>query len=269
MYHEDGDAPGKTIKSVETAIHLLQAIHDREEAGISELAEEFDLSKSTIHHYLKTLELYDCLENVDGRYRLGLRFLTFGGQARARETIYRLAKRDVDQLARQTGEEVRLIVERGGYGITLYQATGEHVDSSRTHVGSIEELHCTAAGKAFLAALPESRVDELLADIELTAHTPETITDRDELEAELAEIRSRHVAFDDEERYEGVRCVAAAITTRSGELLGAISVSGSTERLTGDRFQTTIPDQIRNIVGVVEINTTYSGWEDDTFDRVP
>ncbi|GAB3020389.1 IclR family transcriptional regulator [Natronobiforma cellulositropha] len=258
--HTPTDAPGKTIKSVETAIRLLDAIYEREEAGVTELAAEFDLSKSTIHHYVKTLEHYDCLENVDGRYRIGLRFLTFGGQARAREKIYQLAKHDVDQLAEETGEEVRLVVERNGYGVTVYQAQGAHVDRSRTHVGSIEELHCTAAGKAFLAALPDERVATVLEDLELTPHTERTITDRATLEAELETIRTEHVAFDEEERFDGVRCVASAITTRSGDLLGAISVSGSADRLTGERYRRTIPDQIRNIAGVVEINTTYSEW---------
>lgn len=254
---------GKTIKSVETALELVEEIRRHEEMGVTELATEVGRSKSTVHHYLKTLEMHNCLEKTDGKYRLGLRFLTYGGQARAREWLYQLAKDDVDQLADETGEQARLIVEQDGYGITIYQSEGENVGRPHSHVGSIEELHCTAAGKAFLAALPDDRVAELLETIELVEHTDRTITDRGELESELERIQSRGVAFDDEEHREGVRCVAAAITSRSGELLGAISVSGATDRLTDDRFRKTIPDQIQNIVGVVEINTTYSRWEND------
>ncbi|MFP8952457.1 IclR family transcriptional regulator [Natrialbaceae archaeon A-arb3/5] len=255
---------GKTIKSVETTMRILESVRRRTEAGVTEVAEDVDLSKSTVHHYLKTLELYNCLEKSNGRYRLGLRFLTYGGQARAGTRIYQLAKADVDKLAVETGEEVRLVVEQRGHGITLYQSTGENVDTPRSHVGRIEELHCTAAGKAFLASLPESRAAELLDEINLTAYTDHTITDQAALEAELERIRSRNVAFDDEERYEGVRCVAVSITNRSGELLGAISVSGPKERLSDERFRTTIPDQLQNLVGVVEINTTYSEWGDTT-----
>lgn len=265
MTASNGETPGRTIGSVETAIELVQAIHDREEAGVSELAGEVELSKSTVHHYLKTLEHQGCLENVGGRYRVGHRFLTFGGQARARERIYRLAKPDVDQLAEDTGEEVRLVVERQGRGIVLYQAQGEHADCPRTHIGSVEELHCTAAGKAFLAALPDDRVEERLESSELTAHTPNTITDPAELREELETIRSRGIAFDDEEWVEGVRCVAAAISDSDGDLLGAISVSGPVERLEGERFETGIPTRLRNVAGVVEINTAYSAWDDESW----
>lgn len=253
--------PGrKTIGSVETAIELLDAIRERGAATPTELAEEFDRSKSTIHHYLATLEDRGCLENRGGEYRLGLRLLTFGGPARAEEKLYDLGRDTVDRLSEETGEQARLIAERDGAGITLYQATGDHDDATPTHVGSVEELHCTAAGKAFLAALPDDRARELLDAAELTAYTDRTITDRDELWAELDAIRERGVAFDDAERYEGVRCVAAAITDENDDLLGAISVSGAADRLTGERYRETIPDKIRNSAGVVEINTTYSEW---------
>ncbi|OVE85434.1 IclR family transcriptional regulator [Natronolimnobius baerhuensis] len=255
-----GSESGKTIKSIETMLEILESIRRREEAGVTEIASDIGMSKSTVHHYVKTLELYNCLEKTNGRYRFGLQFLTYGGQARTGHRLYQLAKDDVDRLAAETGEEVRLAVEQQGYGITLYQSTGEHIDTARSYVGRVEELHCTAAGKAFLAALPENRVDTLLEDLDLKAFTPQTITDRTELEAELEQIRSRDVAFDDEERHEGVRCVAVSITNRSGELLGAISVSGPTARISGERFTTTIPNQLQNIVGVVEVNTTYSEW---------
>ncbi len=254
---------GKTIKSVETMIRLLEGIRRREAVGVTELANEVGMSKSTVHHYLRTLELYDCLEKSNGTYQLGLRFLTYGGQARTRQRIYQLAKSDVDQLAAETSEQVRLVVERDGHGITIYQAEGEHLDHSRSYVGSVDELHCTAAGKAFLAALSPDRVAELLDETELVRYTENTITDRDVLLEELEQIRSRKVAYDDEERIDGIRCVAVAITNKADELLGAISVSGPTERMTDERFRSEIPSQLRNIVGVVEINTTYSEWADN------
>ncbi|WP_440767028.1 IclR family transcriptional regulator [Natronorubrum sp. DTA7] len=259
--NERHSGTGKTIKSVERMIRILDAIRYRERAGVTELAAALDMSKSTVHHYVKTLEIHNCLEKVNGEYQLGLRFLTYGGQARANQQLYRLAKKNIDQLAEQTGEEVRLVVEQRGHGVTLYQSEGEHVDRTRSYVGQVEQLHCTAAGKAFLSALPERRVADLLEEMELTEYTSQTITSRDELLAELERTRSRDVAFDDEEQYEGVRCVAVPITDRSEDLLGAISISAPRERLEGDRFRTRIPNQLHNVGGVVELNTTYSEWE--------
>lgn len=261
MSERDGGTAGRTIASVETAVRILEALRDRDRAGVTELATELDLPKSTVHHYLTTLAEAGYLVDDEGRYRLGLGLLTLGAKARGQERIYHLARGDVDRLAEMTGECARLVVEQDGRGITLYQATGERVDEPVTGVGDVDDLHCTAAGKAFLAELGEERRDEILSD-PLAGYTPNTTTDPDALRDELDAIRERGIAFDDEERYEGVRCVASAITDPSGELLGAISVSGPTERLADERFRSTVPSRIHNVVGVVEYNTTYSEWSD-------
>lgn len=108
----------------------------------------------------------------------------------------------------------------------------------------------------------EERLEELLDVDSLTRYTENTITDADALTAELERTETQDIAFDDEEYDEGIRCVASAISDTSGELLGAISVSGPTERIDEDRFRSEIPHQIRNAVGVVEINSTYSQWSE-------
>lgn len=259
----EGDTRGgERIGSVATAFRILEAVRERESAGVTELAEALDLPKSTVHHYLSTLAADGYLVGEDGRYRLGLGLFTLGATARIRERIYHVAKPSVDRLAEETGEQARLVVEHDGQGVTLYQSAGDDVDDPPTYAGTVEELHCTAAGKAFLAELPEDRLDEVLADHPLPRRTPNTITDPEELRSALASIRERGVAFDDEERDEGVRCVASAVTDRSGTLLGAISVSGPTERMDDERFRSEVPSRIRNVVGVVEFNTTYSEWSD-------
>ncbi|WP_459194782.1 IclR family transcriptional regulator [Halosimplex sp. J119] len=253
---------GEQIKSVATAFRILQAVRERDRVGVTELADALDLPKSTVHHYLSTLAADNYLVREDGTYRLGLGLFTLGAQARTQERIYHVAKPNVDRLADTTGEQARLVVERDGRGITLYQAAGDNVDDPLTYAGTVEDLHCTAAGKAFLAELPEEELDAMLDDNPLPRRTANTITDPDELRESLADIRERGVAFDDEERDEGVRCVASAISDRSGELLGAISVSGPAGRLTDERFRSEIPSRLRNVVGVVEFNTTYSEWSD-------
>lgn len=259
MPGEDADT-GKTIQSVETALAVLDAVGEREPVGVTEVADALDRSKASVHHHLNTLRQSGYLEQVDGKYRLGLAFLSLGGQVRERQSIYHLAKADADDLAAETGELVRLVVERADRGVVVYQTAGEHVDDPDTRLGSDEPLYCTAAGKAFLAELPADRIDRYLAETDLRAHTDRTITDPDRLREELATIDAEGVAFDDGERYEGVRCVACAVHSPDGELLGAISVSGSADRLTDERFRSEIPDRLQNVVGVVELQHTYSRW---------
>ncbi|WP_049942057.1 IclR family transcriptional regulator [Haloterrigena turkmenica] len=262
MPEEASGGYGKTIQSVESALEVVDVIRRKERAGVTEIANELDRSKSTVHHHVATLTKHDYLDKVDGEYQLSLRFLTLGGQVREREQLYHLGKDDVEKLAQETGEQARLIVDRNGFGITLYQATGDRVTEPITHVGSIEELYCTAAGKVFLAELSDAELDSYLSETSYTPYTEETITDSDELREELEEIRDRGVAFDDEERYEGYRCVAAAISTEAREPFGALSVSAPVERMGEERFRTDVPNQLQNVAGVVEINTTYSEWTD-------
>lgn len=254
------DGVSGRIQSVDTTFAIVELIRDRGTVGVTEVAESLDQSKSTIHHYLTTLEDRGYVEQEEDGYSLGLRFLTLGGVARDREQLFHLSKADVDRLAAETGEKARLIVERDWQGITLHQAEGDQIGETRTCVGSTEDLHSTAAGKALLAALPSEQVDEYVRTQDLASHTANTITDPDQLRAELDRIRSRGVALDDQEHYEGVRCVAAPVSAREQGVLGTLSVSGPTTRLDDERFRSTIPDKLQTAAGVVEINTIYSAW---------
>ncbi|KZN26235.1 IclR family transcriptional regulator [Haladaptatus sp. R4] len=255
----DGNG-SKTIKSVGNAFRVLDALDEHERMGVTALADEVGLSKGTVHHYLATLLEHDFVERADGEYQLGLRPLTYGGAVRERETVFQIGKESVDRLAKTTGETARLVVERHGYGITLYQSTRHDRADINTHLGTQEDLHSTAAGKAMLAAMDGTRIDEVLDWGALHRYTDGTIVEESSLRAELDDIRSRGIAFDDEEQFEGVRCVATALVTETDELLGAISVSGPVERIDDDTFRREIPQEIRNVAGVIEVNTAYLDW---------
>jgi DNA-binding IclR family transcriptional regulator len=119
-------------------------------------------------------------------------------------------------------------------------------------------LHCTSLGKAILAYLPEERVDEIVDRWGLPARTADTITTREELDAELERIRERGYAQDNGERLSGLRCVAAPITDTDGVAIGAVSVAGPTSRMKGERFESEIPERVQSVANVTEINLTYS-----------
>jgi IclR family acetate operon transcriptional repressor len=112
--------------------------------------------------------------------------------------------------------------------------------------------------KAIMAHLPRERVNEIVERHELSASTPNTITDREILDDELARIREEGVAFDDEERIAGLRCVAAPILSKNDRALGAISVAGPSNRVRDDRFTEELPQRVLETVNVIELNVTYS-----------
>lgn len=248
----------RTIDAVDTSFEVLEAILERNGAGVTELADALDTSKSTIHHHLATLEKHHFVTNDGGEYRLGLGPLIYGGHARKDNAIYEAGKRDVDKLARITNETARLIVEHAGYGLTVYQSTGQKVDEIPTHVGTMEHLHSTAAGKAFLAALPDDDVDDIVDRRGLHGFTPNTIQDPDELYGELEQIRADGIAFDDREQFEEMRCIATTFTTKSAGLLGAISISAPAHRMEDRRFREELPQRMKRLCEVVKQVDQYS-----------
>lgn len=260
MNHWNDDGSSKTIGTLETTISLLEALEQNGQAGVTELANSVNVSKSTVHHHLATLQKHRFVQKNEEGYRLGHRFLTYGGSARERETIYSVGKHEVDALADETNECVQIVVEELGKGIYLYQADGNQSGFPRLHVGGQIDLHCTAAGKVILAQRPREHVKAVIERHGLPRYTDNTITSREALFEELDRIREHEVGFDDEEQFDGIRCVASPITSESGELLGAICLSGPTDRLANDRFKKKIPNFVQDTAGVIETNTAYRSW---------
>jgi DNA-binding IclR family transcriptional regulator len=246
------------IKSTETTFRVVEALRALDGAGVSELAEHLGLPRSTVHNYLSTLEQEEYVVNDGGSYEVGVRFLELGAYARNRRQIYAIAEPEVDRLADETGELANFLVEEHGRGIYLQRARGADAVRVEAHVGTRVSLHSTALGKAILAHLPESRVDGIVEAHGLEPATPRTVTDRDVLDDRLAEVRERGYALDDEERLEGLRCVAAPVLSTDDRVLGAVSVSGPSHRMRDDRFRDALPKRVLEAVNVIELNVTYA-----------
>ncbi|WP_345784730.1 IclR family transcriptional regulator [Halobellus ordinarius] len=253
------EMPAKNpIKSTETTFRIVEGLQALDGAGVSEIAAHTDLPRSTVHNYLSTLEQEEYVVNDDGQYEVGIRFLELGAYARNRRQIYEIAEPEVTGLAEETGELANLLIEEHGRGTYLQRARGEQAVQVEAHVGTRVSLHSTALGKSILAHLPESRVDEIIERHGLEPTTPRTVTDREELFDQLEEIRERGYALDDEERLEGLRCVAAPILSNEDRILGAVSVSGPSHRIRDEHFRKSLPKRVLETVNVIELNVTYS-----------
>ncbi|WP_254533126.1 IclR family transcriptional regulator [Natrinema gelatinilyticum] len=251
---EDAKHPVKTVRK---AFEIVDYLKSNDSARLSELTTEFEMSKSAIHNHLSTLVEAGYVKKHDGEYRLSLRFLDVGGYLRKQMELYQVAKPETDALAEQTGELANLMTEEFGQGVYLYRAKGDLAVDLDTYVGRRCYLHNTALGKAILAYLPASRVDEIVDTHGLPAETDHSITSRSELDEELEVVHERGFALDNEERLEGLRCIAAPIRDESGAVLGAISVSGPTTRMNAQRFEDEIPDLVCSAANVIELNVKY------------
>lgn len=248
---------GRTVQAVENSVAILEMLQACDGAGVTELATELGLSKATIHAHLNTLLQNELLVKRDAEYRLSLRHLGLGETVKSRLGFYDVVTSELDDIAAETGELAQFATEEHGRAVYLYKASGGKAVQTASKVGKREYLHCISLGKAMLAHFPEEKVDAAVDRHGLEQFTPKTVTTRAELDEKLAEIRERGYAIDDEEKIRGLRCVAAPVLSDS-EVLGAVSISGPTSRMRGERFESELPEAVMRSANVIEINAKFS-----------
>ncbi|WP_135305052.1 IclR family transcriptional regulator [Haloarcula amylovorans] len=246
------------VKTARTTFAILEELKERNEATVTELTDAFDLSKSSLHNYLTTLEADGYVVKNGNTYEVGLRLLDLGGHARHRQRLYDIAREEVTELAEETGELANLLVEQHGKGVYLHRAHGVDAVKTDSYIGQRVYLHNTGLGNAILAHLPRERIEEILDRHGMPATTENTITDQEELFSHLERVREEGVAFDDEARVKGLRCVAVPIVNNNDTVEGAISVSGPTSRFQDERFREELPAKLKSVANVIELNITYT-----------
>jgi DNA-binding IclR family transcriptional regulator len=257
------DSP-RTLKTVETTVDIIWALERQDGSTVSELAELLDLSKGAVYNHLATLREQRLVVQEGNVYRLGLHFQTLGEYVKHNTPLYDAGKNETEQLANETGEYAHLMAEEYGRGIHVYKASGENAVGDRYHQLNLEQpdhLHYNSTGKSVLAHLPEEKVERIIDEHGLPRRTENTITDRETLFEELARIRERGYARNDEEEVPGLRAVGAPIIDSDGGVLGAISISAPHSRLQGERFETELPETVVQTANVIELNLETSSIE--------
>ena len=230
----EDDEPKTRLSSVANAIRLIKTFSDAEyEIGISELSKRLHLPKSSVHRLASTLADSGMLEQNEetGKYRLGLVMFELGSLVRRKMDFSSTAKPELMTLREKTGETVHMTVM--GATSVIYINTLESTKSIRMtlDVGMRKPAYCTAEGKVLLAFKSSEVVDAIIS-FGLPERTPKTITDPVVFQKELASVRNRGYAIDDEECEVGMRCIAAPVRDHSGNVIAAISVAGPSQRLT-------------------------------------
>lgn len=251
---QTNDEGRRRIKSVNRAFQILAVLREQGSSGVTDVANEVGMSKGSVHTYLNTLMQHGAVTEYNGEYRLGLQLLELGGFAKRENIVYQCAQEPLDEIATQTGELARLVVREQGHGVYLSKAEGENAIETTIQPGQREHLHCTSQGKAILAHLSESEVRRIAAEHGLPARTAETITDIETLLEELETIRDTDVAFSRSEVTRGMHCVASPVFAPDGNVVAAIGVCGPKSRLQGERFESEIPEIIKDAANVIEIN---------------
>lgn len=246
-----GVAGGRSrLSSVANALRLLKAFSDEDaEIGISAFAQRLGLAKSTVHRLASTLIGADMLEQnpETGRYRLGLGLLELGALVRRNMDVSNEAKPYLRMLRETTGETVHLAILDHASVFYVTKLESKQAIRMSSEVGARAPVHCTGDGKALLAFQPEEFVEEVIGS-GLPERTPNTITDPKALRRDLAAIRARGYAIDNEESELGLRSVAAPIQSESGAVIASLSIAGPAQRIS----RKTLVSHAREVVKAAE-----------------
>jgi IclR family transcriptional regulator, pca regulon regulatory protein len=229
---KQADAGAGFSQSLERGLAVLAAFRpDRPALGISELARELGLTRSTTHRYAATLASLRYLEQ-DGstrKYRLGPRVLDLGFSMLGSLELREVAAPHLRRLTDTTGHTSNLAIRDDTDVILIDRVRGRpgryhHLEFS-LHVGSRLPSYCSATGKALLAFVPRPDLDQLLDRMDLVPRGPRTLTDRSALMAELEQVRTTGLATNDEELESALRSIAAPVRARSGQVVAAVNVA--------------------------------------------
>ena len=222
------------VRAVERTLTLLNSLADGKPRTLVELSDAIDLHSSTTFRLLSTLVAHGFVQRNEGtgRYSLGLACLELAHAYIAGNDVRSAALPELELLRDATTETVHLAVLDNMAVVYLEKLPGLHaVGLMSSRVGGRSPSYCTGVGKVLLAYLKPEAVRTHFANAPLHRYTETTIGTVDELESELATIRTQGYGFDNGEHEYEVRCIAAPIRNMNGEVVAAVSVSGPANRM--------------------------------------
>jgi len=227
--------PPQGAQAALRAVRLLKLFtNERPEMSLAELSRASGLNKTTTHRLLRALQSEALIDRnpATSTYSLGAGLMALGVQALASSDLRRRVRPVLRSLARETGETATLEVPFEDSMLILDEVSGSHVLGSAGNIGTRWPIHATSTGKVWLA-FDDSGIDRL--DQKLKPLTSNTVVQKDDFQPQLAEIRRRGYAITIDELEDGFTAVATIIRGVLGDVQGALSIGGPTQRLTASR----------------------------------
>lgn len=205
------------------------------------------LTKNSVFRLLATLESrnYVVQNKLRGAYRLGYRNLQLGHSVTKQMPIHTHARPVLQSLTESCGETSELSILWEGQALYLDAIESSHPLRAIPRIGSVP-LYCTAVGKVLLAGDREARQRNCCSIIDFSRYTPNTITDRQDLNTHLELVATQGYAIEDEELDVGLRAVAAPIRNHTGFVVAAISLSGPSTRFDKSRMSNELAPLVIN-----------------------
>jgi IclR family KDG regulon transcriptional repressor len=228
------------VQSIGRAFAILQEVaRHRDGIALAELSKRVGLHNSTTFHLVRTMvSLGYVRQSPDTkRYRIGPPLFMLAAACLDEIEMVSLATPVLENLSVATGESGHFAIRKGDSVVVVARTSGSGAFQLTDRVGVVRPAHCTALGKVLLAALRPQQFERHLACSELKAFTEKSTVDPVHLRREIEEIRRAGVAFDDGEFDAEVRCVAVPVRDFTGQVAGAIGISGPVWRLSLQALQ--------------------------------
>jgi IclR family KDG regulon transcriptional repressor len=223
------------IESIAKALTILNLFKfNKSEWGVTEIARELGMQKSTVFRLLATMQEFGFVRRakIGTGYRLGIRLFELGNVVAATFDLRDVALTYLHKIAAQTGETVHLGIINETDVIFIESVAGRNTLKPSVLLGERTPLYCIGVGKAILAFRPLREQKEIINKIDFIKFTDNTIVNSEAFEVEMELTRHRGYAVDDMEHEVGVRCIAAPIRDSSGQAAAALSISGPSIRIT-------------------------------------
>ncbi|CUH42669.1 IclR family transcriptional regulator [Ruegeria atlantica] len=227
------------VVALDRGIQVLICLADRRCATLAELAKITAIPAATAHRLLTTLQQRGMVihDAEKGKWRIGPQSYRIGSTFEEGSNLLEVAPAVMRLLSEETGETANLAVEEGGLLLFLVQVESENPIRASFKNGTAAHFHTSGVGKAIMAFMNEAALESFLTPQILVQQTPNSITDAQELKAELCKTRERGWALDDEERFLGMRCIAAPIFDSLGKVVAGVSVSGPIARFPDHKLE--------------------------------
>jgi DNA-binding IclR family transcriptional regulator len=234
--------PAALVQSVDRALSVLEILGARKEAGVTEIAAELGVHKSTAFRLVAVLESRGFVEQLAdrGKYRLGFGIVRLAGATAAQLDLAQESRRTCEELAADLGETVNVAILDSDRVVNISQVRGSAGLSLYNWVGQGTPVHATSSGKVLLAHAPDRVREELLSG-RLERYTVATVTSAAALRGQLEQVRARGWASTTEEYETGLNAVAAPVRDATGDVVAAVSVSGPAFRMPVDSFADVAP----------------------------
>jgi DNA-binding IclR family transcriptional regulator len=228
------------VQSLGRAFAILEEVaRHREGIGLADLSRLVGLHNSTTFHLAKTMVSlgYIRQEKDSKRYRVGRPLFALAASALDEIEMVNVATPVLEDLSRETGESSHFAVRMGDAVVVIARTSGPGAFQLTDRVGVVRPAHCTALGKVILASLRPDQLERFLARVDMKPSTEKSITDIPVLLREVAEIRRTGIAIDDGEFNAEVRCVAVPVKDFTGQIVGALGISGPIWRMSNQALQ--------------------------------